>query len=214
MDVRRGFLVSITLLLLAGPSWAAERPVLVCYGDSITAGYNLPQGQAYSNDLQKDLDARGYHYKVVNSGVSGATTKDAVEGLPSVLRLHPAIVIVEFGGNDGLRGLPLAATRANLDQVLTALEKAHIKVLLAGITLPPNYGPDYIRAFDAVYRDLAAKHRVAFVPMIYRDLIHVPGTIQPDGIHPTAKGAQILAKTLLPALKTLMRKSRDEGTRD
>ncbi len=108
------------------------------------------------------LDAQGYAYKVVNQGTSGATTKDALATLPDVLRLHPAIVIVEFGGNDGLRGLPVAQTRANLDQVLTALEKAHVKILLAGITLPPDYGPDYIRSFDQIFRDLAAKHHVAF----------------------------------------------------
>jgi acyl-CoA thioesterase-1 len=116
---------------------------------------------------------------------------------------------VEFGGNDGLRGLPPDQTRRNLDQVLTELRNAHIKILLAGITLPPNYGQDYIRQFDQIFRTLAAKHRVAFVPMIYKDLIHVPGTIQPDGIHPTAKGAEIVARTLLPALTPLMRKGRD-----
>jgi acyl-CoA thioesterase-1 len=180
--------------------------VLVCFGDSITAGLGLQQGQAYSDFLQKKLDAQGYAYKVVNEGTSGATTKDALATLPNVLRLRPAIVIVEFGGNDGLRGLPVAETRANLDQVLTALEKAHVKILLAGITLPPDYGPDYIRSFDEIFRDLAAKHHVAFVPMLYKDLINVPGTIQNDGIHPTAKGSAIIAGTLFPVLKPLLRK--------
>jgi len=114
--------------------------------------------------------------------------------------------VVEFGGNDGLRGLPLAQTRSNLDQLLTALENAHIRVLLAGITLPPNYGQDYIHQFEQLFRDLAAAHHVAFVPMIYKDLAGVPGTIQPDGIHPTAKGSEIIAQTLLPALRPLLRK--------
>jgi acyl-CoA thioesterase-1 len=122
------------------------------------------------------------------------------------MRVHPEAVIVEFGGNDGLRGLPLEQTRRNLEQVLTALEAAHIKILLAGITLPPNYGPEYIQSFDQVFRTLASVHQVAFVPMIYKDLIHVPGTIQQDGIHPTAKGSEIIAKTLLPALKPLLKK--------
>ena len=126
--------------------------------------------------------------------------------LPSVLRLHPEAVIVEFGGNDGLRGLPLEQTRRNLDTVLTGLETAHIKVLLAGITLPPNYGPDYVASFDEVFKTLAAKHHVAFVPMIYKDLIPVPGTIQQDGIHPTAKGSEIIARTLLPTLRPLLKK--------
>lgn len=152
------------------------------------------------------MDRRGYHYKVLNRGKSGATSKDAVADLSAVLALHPAIVIVEFGGNDGLRGLPLAQTRQNLDQVLTTLENAHIKILLAGITLPPNYGSDYIRQFEQIFRDLAAKHHTAFVPMIYRDLVHFSETIQPDGIHPTAKGSELIARTLLPALVPLLRK--------
>ncbi|MGB7548325.1 MAG: arylesterase [Terracidiphilus sp.] len=206
MDVRRTLLVSLWLLFLAVPLLAADRPLLVCYGDSITAGYGLQAGQSFPDALQRDLNMHGYHYNVVNRGVSGATTKDAVEGLRSILLLHPTIVIVEFGGNDGLRGLPLAQTRRNLDTVLTTLESAHIKVLLAGITLPPNYGPDYIRQFDQIFRDLAARHHTALVPMIYKDLINIPGAIQPDGIHPTAKGSEIIARTLLPALKQLLRK--------
>lgn len=205
MDVRRILLVSISLLLFAVPGFAATH-VLVCYGDSITAGRGLAPGLAFPDSLQRILNAEGYHYKVINQGTSGATTKDAVAGLPGVLRLHPDAVIVEFGGNDGLRGLPLEQTRRNLDQVLAGLQAAHIKILLAGITLPPNYGPDYIQSFDKVFKDLAARYHVAFVPMIYRDLINVPGTIQSDGIHPTAKGSEIIAHTLLPSLKPLLRK--------
>jgi acyl-CoA thioesterase-1 len=204
--VRRSLIVSFCLLILAGPLLATDRPVLVCYGDSITAGYGLESGQSFPDALQRNLDAKGYHYKVSNQGTSGATTKDAVADLHSVLLLHPQVVIVEFGGNDGLRGLPLAETRHNLDAVLTALENAHIKILLAGITLPPNYGQEYIQQFEQIFRDLAQKHHVAFVPMLYKDLINVPGTIQPDGIHPTAKGSEIIVRTLLPALTPLLRK--------
>ncbi len=184
-----------------------NRPVIVCYGDSITAGHGLSYGEAYPDFLQKKLDAQGYRYKVVNQGTSGATTKDALAGLPFVLRLHPAVVIVEFGGNDGLRGLPVEESRSNLDQLLTALEKAHVKILVAGITLPPDYGPDYIRSFNQLFRDLAARHHVAFVPMLYVNLVHVPGTIQDDGIHPTAKGSAIIADTLLPVLRPLLHKT-------
>ncbi|MGA3160609.1 MAG: arylesterase [Terracidiphilus sp.] len=208
MDVRRQIIVSFWLILLARPLHAADRPVLVCYGDSITAGYGLETDQSFPDDLQRDLDRRGYHYKVINHGTSGATTKDAVADMRSVLRLHPEIVIVAFGGNDGLRGLPLAETRRNIDAVLTALENAHIKTLLAGITLPPNYGQDYILQFQQIFRDLAQKHHAAFIPMLYKDLIHVPGTIQEDGVHPTAKGSEIIARTLLPALAPLLRKTK------
>jgi acyl-CoA thioesterase-1 len=192
--------------LLQAQQRNADRPLLVCFGDSITAGYGLQTGQSYPDALQRDLDSRGYRYQVVNQGTSGATSKDAVADLRSILLLHPEVVIVEFGGNDGLRGLPPELTRRNLDQVLTALEAAHVKVLLAGITLPPNYGGEYIHQFEQLFRDLAAKHHPVFVPMIYKDLVHVPGTIQADGIHPTAKGAEMVARTLLGALLPLLRK--------
>jgi len=191
------------VLLAASLARGADR-VLVCYGDSITAGLGLEDGQTYPDALRLLLNSESYHYTVLNRGTSGATTKDAVDDLSAILALHPSVVIVEFGGNDGLRGLPLDQTSHNLDQILTSLQAAHIRVLLAGITLPPNYGPDYIKSFQQVYRTMANRHHVAFVPMIYKDLIKVPGTIQPDGIHPTAKGSQILAKTLLPALKPLL----------
>jgi acyl-CoA thioesterase-1 len=204
--VRRALIVSLFLLAVAGPLLAADRPVLVCFGDSITAGYGLSTGESFPDALQRDLDSRGYHYKVDNKGTSGATTKDAVADLHSILLLHPEVVIVEFGGNDGLRGLPLSVTRQNLDQVLTTLESAHIKILLAGITLPPNYGSDYIQSFEQVFRDLASKHHTPFVPMIYNDLVHVPATIQADGIHPTAKGSEIIAKTLMPVLTPMLRR--------
>jgi len=178
--------------------------LIICFGDSITAGLGLQPNQAYPAALQRDLEKDSYKYTVENRGTSGATTKDAAADVASIVQSHPAVVIVEFGGNDGLRGLPLDQTRKNLDAVLTALEAAHIKVLLAGITLPPNYGPDYIHSFDQIFRDLAQKHHIAFVPMIYKDLVNVPGTIQSDGIHPTAKGSEIIARTLLPRLTPLL----------
>jgi len=186
--------------------FADDRLLLVCFGDSITAGAGLSTNQAYPAALQRDLDNLGYRYTVANRGTSGATTKDAVASLASILKLHPAVVIVEFGGNDGLRGIPLDLTRRNLDTVMKGLQDAHIKVLLAGITLPPNYGADYIHQFNQIYLDLAASHHTAIVPMIYKDLVNVPDTIQSDGIHPTAKGSEIIATTLLRALRPLLQK--------
>jgi acyl-CoA thioesterase I len=193
-------------MITALPLPAADQPLIICYGDSITAGYGLQPGQPFPDALQRVLHQRGYKYKIENRGTSGATTKDAVANLNAIVRAHPSLVIVEFGGNDGLRGVPPDQTRKNLDAVLTALEGARIKVLLAGITLPPNYGPDYIRSFNGVFRDLAAKHHVPLIPMIYKDLINVPGTIQQDGIHPTAKGSEIIARTLLPKILQLLQK--------
>jgi len=207
VSVCRPILALIALLLLfVEPPGACGQRILVCFGDSITAGYGLEPGQSYPDFLARRLAAEGYRYTVLNRGTSGATSKDALDALPSILSLHPDVAIVEFGGNDGLRGLPLDQTRRNLDQVLTRLQAAHVRILLAGITLPPNYGPDYIHSFEQIFQSLAAQHPVAFVPMIYKDLIRVPGTIQADGIHPTAKGSEILAGTLFPALKPLLRK--------
>jgi acyl-CoA thioesterase-1 len=206
VDVQRRLLVSIFLMFAALPMLASDRPLIICYGDSITAGYGLQPGQSFPDALQRDLDQHGYKYKVENRGTSGATTKDAIAHINAIIQEHPAVVIVEFGGNDGLRGLPPDQTRNNLDNVLSAIEAAHIKVLLAGITLPPNYGPDYIQSFNNVFRNLAAKHHVNFIPMIYKDLVNVPGTIQQDGIHPTSKGSEIIARTLLPKLTSLLHK--------
>lgn len=194
------------MLLAVLPALGSGRPVLVCFGDSITAGYGLQPDQAYPAALQRKLDRGGFNYEVNNQGTSGATSKDAVADLRAVLQLHPQVVIVEFGGNDGLRGLPLDQTRRNLDSVLTTFESAHIKILLAGITLPTNYGPDYIHAFEAMFGELAQKHHTAFVPMLYKNMVRVPDTIQPDGIHPTAKGSEIIADTLWPVLRPLLKK--------
>lgn len=212
MDVRRLLQAAVFLPIFSAVAFSSAQqhtsnsPVILCYGDSITAGRGLDYSQAYPEILQKKLDAEGYHYKVVNGGTSGATTADAVAGLPYVLKQHPSVVIVEFGGNDGLRGTPVAETRSNLDQLLAQLEKDHIKIVFAGITLPPDYGPDYIRSFQQMFRDVASRHHVAFIPMLYKNLEHVPGTIQQDGIHPTAKGSGLIADTVLAALKPLLRK--------
>jgi len=188
-------------------SAAAPEKMLVCFGDSITAGHGLESlSQSYPADLEKLLMARGYHYRVVNRGISGDTTKDAVARVNSVVALHPEVVLVEFGGNDGLRGLSMEITRKNLDSVLTTLQAAHIKVLLVGITLPPNYGKEYVDSFDKVYRDAAAKHHVPLMPMLYDGIYTVPGTIQPDGIHPTAKGSQMIAEHLVPLVLPLLKK--------
>ena len=195
-------LLTCPLLVHAAPD--GSLPAIVCFGDSITAGYGVDPGHSYPDYLQAGLNARGYRYRIINQGVSGDTTKDGIERLNEVLRLHPAVVIVEFGGNDGLRGLPIAATRANLDVIVSTLLKAGSKVVLAGITLPPNYGPDYIRQFDAVFQVVASKYHITLLPMLYAHIYGVPGAIQQDGIHPTAKGAQMIAGNVYPLLLPLL----------
>lgn len=207
MKPRNAASLLITFFLLAASLLAAPpAKTLICFGDSITAGYGLDASQAYPAALQHLLDTRGYHYHVVNAGVSGNTSKDAVTRVPSILAQHPDVVLVEFGGNDGLRGLPLDLTRRNLDSVLTSLQAAHVKILLVGITLPPNYGQDYIHSFDAIYREAAAKHHVPLMPMLYNGIYTIPDTIQSDGIHPTAKGSQLIADHMLPLITPLLHK--------
>jgi acyl-CoA thioesterase-1 len=166
----------------------------------------LDAKDSYPAALGRLLSDHGYHYRVVNQGVSGNTTKDAVARANTVVSLHPDVVIVEFGGNDGLRGLPLTVTRQNLDSVLTTLQAAKIRVLLVGITLPPNYGAEYIQSFNAIYRDAANKHHIALMPMLYDHIYTVPGTIQADGIHPTGKGSELIAQHLVPLLTPLLHK--------
>jgi acyl-CoA thioesterase-1 len=209
VNLRRRLILLAVLALAVVKAYAPAQgssPTIVCFGDSITAGYGLEPGHSYPDYLQAELSARGYHYRVINEGVSGNTTKDAVDRLSSVLALHAAVVIVELGGNDGLRGLPLAATKANLDTIVGALHQAGSKVLLAGITLPPNYGPDYIRQFNAIFPEVAAKYHVTLLPMLYAHVYYVPNAIQEDGIHPTAKGAQLIAGNLYPLLLPLLHK--------
>jgi acyl-CoA thioesterase-1 len=183
---------------------ASDRPLIVCFGDSITAGYGVDDGLTYPDDLQQLLDQAGYHYRVVNSGISGNTTKDAVERLPRVLARQPAIVVVEFGGNDALRGLPLEQTQANLAHVIEQLQAAHIKVALAGITIPPDYGVQYVGRFDAIYPALAKRYRVPLLPFVLQNVYGKPGNIQADGIHPTAQGDRGVAQNILRLIKPLL----------
>jgi acyl-CoA thioesterase-1 len=181
------------------------RPVLVCFGDSLTAGYNADPGQSYPDFLQSDLDARGFSYHVVNEGISGNTTKDGVDRLNHILHLKPALVVVEFGGNDGLRGLPIAESRANLDLILKTLTASGTKVVLAGITLPPNYGPDYIHQFNATYALLAKKYHVPMLPFLLQGVFGVPGMMQADQTHATDAGNRIVAQNVLTLITPLLK---------
>jgi acyl-CoA thioesterase-1 len=182
------------------------RPLIVAFGDSLTAGFGADTGDSYPDYLEKDLNAMGYRYQVINQGISGNTTKDGVDRLPDVLHLKPVVVIVAFGGNDGLRGLPIASTRENLDRIVSTLLDGGAKVVLGGITLPPNYGPDYIRQFNQTYALLAAKYHVPMLPFLLKNVYGVPGGMQPDGIHATDQGNAQVAKNLLPLIVPALKK--------
>ena len=183
-----------------------NRPVIVAFGDSLTAGYGTDAGNSYPDYLEHDLNAKGLHYHVVNAGISGNTTKDGVERLDDVLAMKPAVVIVAFGGNDGLRGLPIESTRKNLDQIVSTLQRAGIKIVLGGITLPPNYGADYIRQFNGIYASLSRQYHVPLLPFLLQDVYGTAGSMQADGIHATAQGNQQVARNLLPMIIPLLHK--------
>jgi acyl-CoA thioesterase-1 len=184
-----------------------DRPVIVAFGDSLTAGYGTDAGNSYPDFLEKDLTAKGFHYHVVNAGVSGNTTKDGLDRLDDVLALKPVLVIVAFGGNDGLRGLPIASTRKNLDQIVSTLQHAGTKVVLGGITLPPNYGADYIRQFNETYALLAKQYHVPLLPFLLQNVYGATGSMQADGIHATAQGNQQVARNLLPLVTPWLHKN-------
>ena len=183
---------------------ADTRPVIATFGDSISAGFGVEPGKSYPEDLQRLIDKAGLKYRVLNLGVSGDTTTDGVERLSSVIVSHPEIVIVEFGGNDGLRGQPVSSSKSNLAAIIEGLQKAGSKVVLAGMTLPRNYGPEYIASFDGIFQELAKQYKVTLIPFILEGVGGNPALTQPDGIHPTAEGAQIVAENVMKYLKPLL----------
>jgi len=183
-----------------------KRPLIVCFGDSLTAGLGTEPGKSYPDYLQTDLDAKGFHYKVLNEGVSGNTTKDGVQRVDSIVAMKPAIVIVEFGGNDGLRGFRIEDSRANLDQIVGTLKASGARIALAGITLPPNYGPDYINQFNETYVLLAKKYDAPLIPFLLKGVYGVDGMMQADNTHATAQGNKIVAKNILPLILPILKK--------
>jgi acyl-CoA thioesterase I len=190
----------------ASPTLADNRPLVVAFGDSLSAGFGAEPGKSFPDFVQHLIDSGGYGYRVFNAGVSGDTTSDGVERLPEVIGLHPAIVILEFGGNDGLRGLPVSTTKANLANIIEQLQKVNSQVLLAGMTLPRNYGPEYIASFEKVYIDLATQYKILRIPFLLEGVGGVKRLMQQDSIHPTAEGNAIVAKTVFRYLQPMLTK--------
>jgi acyl-CoA thioesterase-1 len=205
---------SIQSILLVSLLWAfgsiasvaspAPRTIVVL-GDSLSAGYGITVPQSWVSLLGQRLASEGYGYRVVNASVSGETTQGGLARLPRALATHkPAIVIVELGGNDGLRGLPLAASRANLSKIIEQARSSNAKVLLLGMMIPPNYGPRYADEFRGMFASLASKYSVAFVPFFLDKVALDPKLMQDDGIHPNAGGQPLMLDNLWPTLKPLL----------
>ena len=188
----------------AGAQATTSRTIVVL-GDSLSAGYGIKVQEGWVNLLAQRLASEGYGYKVVNASVTGETTQGGVSRLPRVLELHkPEIVIVELGGNDGLRGLPLAPSRENLQRAINLARGARAKVLLVGMMIPPNYGARYEREFREIFGSLAGANSVALVPFLLDQVALKPELMQDDGIHPNAKGQPRMLDNLWPRLKPLL----------
>ncbi|MDT7042714.1 arylesterase [Candidatus Nitronereus thalassa] len=186
------------------PSASPGFPRIVALGDSLTAGLGVSPDQSYPSKLQERLEQAGFHYRVINAGVSGDTTAGGLRRLDWVLKSQPRIVIVELGANDALRGHPLGTTYSNLQEIITRLREANTQVVLAGMKIPPNYGLDYTRGFEAIFERLAREYDVTLIPFLLEGVAAKPGLNQADGIHPTAAGYEIVADTVMEALVPLL----------
>jgi acyl-CoA thioesterase-1 len=196
---------SLALVSATAQPGSAGRPVkIVALGDSLTAGLGLPADAAFPARLARALTKKGIAAEVVNAGVSGDTTADGLARLDWSVPDDSDAVILELGANDALRGLDPARTRANLDAILRRLAARHIPVLLAGMRAPPNMGADYVKAFDAVYPDLAAAHGVILYPFFLDGVAAERGLNQGDGIHPTAAGVDVIVAKILPQVEELI----------
>lgn len=191
----------------AGDQLRTEQPRIVAFGDSLTAGLGVSPEESYPAQLQRKLDEAGYRYRVINAGVSGDTTAGGLRRVDWVLKSRPDIVILVLGANDGLRGLDLKETRANLEQIIKRLQAAGVRVVLVGMKLPPNYGADYTERFTALYPELARLYRVTYMPFFLEGVAAKTVLNQADGIHPTAAGYRIIVDNLMPVLKPLLVKS-------
>jgi len=197
-------MVVFALVNTAGAESVAPR-TLVVLGDSLSAGYGIAVKEGWVNLLAQRIASEGYGYQVINASVSGETTQGGLARLPRALQIHkPAIVIIELGGNDGLRGLPLAKSRENLRKTIELAREAQARVLLVGMLIPPNYGQRYAQEFHDMYNTLAITNSIALVPFLLDKVALNPQLMQGDGIHANAKGQPQMLENVWPVLKPLL----------
>lgn len=189
------------------PAPAADGRRIVFLGDSLTAGLGLDEDQAYPAVIEHELGAAGTPVQVVNAGVSGDTSAGGLSRLSWLLGQHPDVLVVALGANDGMRALPVEETEKNLREIIRRSQAAGVRVLLLGMRIPPNYGPDYTDRFEAIYPRIAAELQVPLVPFLLAGVGGVRSLNQEDGIHPTAEGQEILAKNVLPYLTAMLRET-------
>ncbi len=200
-----GPLGELPLVRAVEPPSVDDRPRIVAFGDSLTAGLGVAANETYPAELQRRLDALGLRYRVINAGVSGETTAGGLRRVPWILRSKPEIVILELGANDGLRGLRVEETKANLERIIQQLQQSGTHVVLAGMKLPPNYGNAYLAAFERLYPDLATRYRLPLIPFFLEGVAASNTLNQADGIHPTARGYRAIVDMMLGRLRPVLR---------
>jgi acyl-CoA thioesterase-1 len=199
-------------VVLGTTASGAGTPVILAFGDSLTAGFGVNEESNYPSRLQDILQKAGYPHRVINAGVSGDTTAGGVRRINWLLKHSPEIVIVELGANDGLRGLPLDAMEQNLDQIIRACKEKGAKVILAGMKVPPNMGEDYSKNFEQVFPRLAKQYHTGYIPFFLENVAARKDLTQPDGIHPLADGYKIVADTVWRYLQPMLNKSKSDTT--
>ncbi len=186
---------------------STDRPKIVAFGDSLTAGFGLTEKESYPYLLQEKLNADGYNYEVVNAGVSGDTSLGGLERIDWVLEMENVeILVLELGANDLLRGVPVKNMKSNLDKIIEKAKEKNVKVLLCGMLAPPSVGSDYQREYTNAFPDLADEHDVEFLPFILENVALKKELNQADGIHPNASGARIMTENVYNALKPMLDK--------
>ena len=188
----------------ADPDAPPARPRIVAFGDSLTIGLGLLEQEAYPALLQNKIDEAGYKFEVVNAGVSGDTSAGGLRRLDWALEGNVKVLVVAFGGNDGLRGLPVPQMKENLSQIIDRARERNIVVILAGMEAPPNFGQEYATGFRQAFRDVALNKRVLFIPFLLNNVAGKPELNQADGIHPNQQGTQIVADTVWSVLEPLL----------
>ncbi len=196
----------MALVLLAGaqPAWSAQGTIVVL-GDSLSSGYGVRIGESWVSKLEERLRAEGYGYEVVNASISGDTSSGGLARLPALLAEHePSIVIVELGGNDGLRGQPVQSLRANLSRIIELASEHGAAPILAGIQIPPNYGLGYAGAFARIYPELATDFDIPLVGFLMEDVALNDDLMQSDGMHPNARGHEVMLDNVWAVLADLL----------
>ena len=196
---------ALLLLLLNVQAFAAEAPTVLVFGDSLSAGYGIEVDQSWATLLQARLEQQGYEHRVVNASISGDTTEGGAARIAqAIATFSPVLIILELGGNDGLRGIPPSRMRENLRTIIKTSTDSDAEVVLLGIRIPPNYGQRYIEEFDSVYRELAAELKVPWIEFFMEGVALNEELMQPDGIHPNAAAQPVLLDNAWPIIHTAL----------